>query len=104
MVRPHTHRPGFHPMPAQSASLAGLPSGRWLLAIVTALVLAGCVAPKPGADLPPFGDSVHYTKALQTYEPGDEVPPLHGDKALEAMQGYRQPVGGSSQAPSSSMP
>ncbi|PMR70181.1 hypothetical protein [Halomonas heilongjiangensis] len=80
-----------------------LPRHIWLAAIVVTLLLAGCVAPKPGADLPPFGDSVRHTKALQTYEPGDEVPPLHGAKAAEAMQGYRQPTGGG-QAPTSSLP
>lgn len=104
MFRPYTHRPDFHPLPVRKASRAGLPLGRGLLALVIALVLAGCVAPRPGADLPPFGDSVRHTKALQTYEPGDEVPPLHGDKAAEAMHGYRQPADGGGQAPSSSMP
>lgn len=67
---------------------------RWLAMSVVAIALVGCKAPRPGADLPPHGDSVRHTKALQTYEPGDEVPPLHGAKAVEAMQGYRLPSSG----------
>ncbi|WP_147270451.1 hypothetical protein [Halomonas sp. DQ26W] len=68
--------------------------------LLFATLLAGCMAPQPGADLPPYGESVQHTKALQTYEPGDPVPPLHGAKAAEAMRLYRQAPGGS-QAPSS---
>ena len=70
------------------------------LALVACLALGGCVAPRPGADLPPYGDSVRHTKALQTWEPGDAVPPLHGAKAMEAMRQYRLAPGGG-QAPSS---
>ncbi|MCH4565151.1 hypothetical protein MKP05_18800 [Halomonas sp. EGI 63088] len=77
---------------------------RLLVALGAILLLAGCMAPRPGADLPPFGDSMRHTRAVQTYQPGDEVPPLHGAKAAEAMHGYRQPAGGGGQAPSSSMP
>ena len=80
------------------------PRHAWLPAIAVTLLLAGCVAPRPGADLPPFGDSVRHTKSLQTYEPGDEVPPLHGAKAAEAMHGYRLPAGAAGQAPPSSLP
>ncbi|XKF15444.1 hypothetical protein LL947_13495 [Halomonas sp. BLK-85] len=65
------------------------------------LALAGCMAPRPGEDLPPFGDSVRHTKALQTYEPGDEVPPLQGAKAVDAMRVYRLPASGGGEAPSS---
>lgn len=101
MFRPHPYRPGFHPMNAREASPAGRPAGRWLLLVAIGLLLAGCMAPKPGADLPPFGDSVRHTKALQTYEPGDEVPPLHGAKAAESMRTYRLPPAGGGQAPSS---
>ncbi len=78
----------------------------WLLPLV-ALGLAGCTAPQPGADLPPFGDAVHHTKRLQTYEPGDEAPTLGGAKAAEAMQGYRGRAEGGQQAvptTSSSLP
>ncbi|XKH61081.1 hypothetical protein LG290_04825 [Halomonas sediminis] len=65
-----------------------------------ALALAGC-APRPGADLPAYGDSVRHTKALQTYEPGDKVPLLHGAKAADAMRTYRISPAGGGQAPSS---
>ena len=71
-----------------------------MASLVISLALAGCASPKPGVDLPPFGDSVRHTKALQTWEPGDEVPPLHGAKAAEAMRHYRLAPGGG-QAPSS---
>lgn len=72
---------------------------RWLAVSAVAVALAGCMAPRPGADLPPYGDSVRHTKAVQTYEPGDEVPPLNGTKAAGAMHGYRLPSsGGAGQA------
>ncbi|MDR5899531.1 hypothetical protein QC823_11105 [Halomonas vilamensis] len=71
------------------------------LAVAVTVLLAGCTAPRPGADLPPFGDSVRHTKQIQTYQLGDEVTPLSGDKAAEAMRTYRiAPVGGG-QAPTS---
>ncbi|MCG6657314.1 hypothetical protein HOP52_05945 [Halomonas campisalis] len=70
------------------------------LVVIASLALAGCVAPKPGADLPPYGDSVRHTKALQTWQEGDEVTPLHGAKAAEAMRNYRLAPGGG-QVPSS---
>lgn len=66
-----------------------------------ALLLLGCAAPRPGADLPPYGDSVRHTKALQTYEPDDKVPPLHGAKAAETMRTYRISPYGGGQAPGS---
>ncbi|MCE8015761.1 hypothetical protein HOP62_06660 [Halomonas sp. MCCC 1A17488] len=71
-----------------------------LAIIALAMVLTACMAPRPGADLPPYGDSVRHTKAIQTYEPGDEVPSLHGAKAAEAMRVYRLPAAGGGQAPS----
>ncbi|SFU36096.1 hypothetical protein [Halomonas korlensis] len=52
-------------------------------------LLMGCAA-QPGADLPPYGDSVRHMKELQTYRPGDEVTPMSGDKAAEAMRAYRK--------------
>ncbi|MBS9405254.1 hypothetical protein KG088_16685 [Halomonas sp. TRM85114] len=55
--------------------------------------LMGCAA-QPGADLPPYGDSVRHMKELQVYQPGDEVTPLSGEKAAEAMRAYRQPASG----------
>ena len=54
-------------------------------------VLMGCAA-QPGADLPPYGDSVRHMKELQIYHPGDEIAPMGGDKAAEAMRAYRKPA------------
>ncbi|MCE8001372.1 hypothetical protein [Billgrantia ethanolica] len=59
-----------------------------LAALAAAVGLAGCAA-QPGADLPPFGETVQHTKRLQTYEPGDDAPALGGAKAAEAMRNYR---------------
>jgi hypothetical protein len=80
-------QPASAPMPAVGSACWA----RLLPVLAAALLLAGCMAPRPGADLPPYGESVRHTKELQTYEPGDPVPPLHGAKAVEAMQHYRQP-------------
>ncbi|QOR38326.1 hypothetical protein HNO52_07270 [Billgrantia diversa] len=67
--------------------------------LALALVLSACTAPRPGADLPPYGDTVRHTREIQTYEPGDAVPPLHGAKAAEAMRTYRLPPAGAPLAP-----
>ncbi len=72
---------------------------RWPGVVILVLTLSACMAPQPGADLPPYGDSVRHTKQLQTYEPGDAVPPLHGAKAVEAMRTYRLPAAGAPQTP-----
>jgi hypothetical protein len=69
-----------------------------LAPLVASLGLVGCAAPQPGSDLPPFGETVEYTKRLQIYEPGDEVTPLGGAKAVEAMRGYRTRSAGGQQA------
>ncbi|MGR4068936.1 hypothetical protein [Billgrantia sp. C5P2] len=79
----------------------------WWVPLIVTLGLAGCAAPQPGADLPPFGDTVNHTKRLQTYEPGDEAPTLGGAKAAEAIRGYRGAAAGGQQAvpmTSSSLP
>lgn len=81
------------------ASSAHRPLIGWLLALGCALALAGCKAPRPGADLPAFGESVRHTKAMQTYQPGDPVPTLGGAKAAQAMRGYRAPAGGQQASP-----
>lgn len=70
---------------------------RWLGVVALALALSACTAPRPGGDLPPYGDSVRHTKQLQAYEPGDAVPPLNGGKAAEAMRSYRLPPAGTAQ-------
>lgn len=75
--------------------------GIQLLPLAIAVGLAGCAA-QPGADLPPFGETVQHTKRLQTYEPGDDAPALGGAKAAEAMRGYRSGTSGQQSLPMSS--
>ncbi|MCE8043191.1 hypothetical protein [Billgrantia desiderata] len=78
-----------------------LARGIRLAALATAMGLAGCAA-QPGADLPPFGDTVQHTKRLQTHEPGDDAPALGGAKAAEAMRNYRSGGAGLQPLPMSS--
>lgn len=88
--------------PLRGAAARLLRDGLNGLAVTSlALLLVACTAPRPGTDLPPYGDSVRHAKALQTYEPDDKVPPLHGAKAAEAMRTYRIPPSGGGQAPGS---
>lgn len=61
---------------------------RTLLAVATAILITGC-ASSPGADLPPHGVSLRHTMAAQVYRPGDEAPPMTGDKAASVMEFYR---------------
>ncbi|MCE8012124.1 hypothetical protein [Billgrantia desiderata] len=78
-----------------------LTRGIRLAALAAAVGLAGCAA-QPGADLPPFGETVQHTKRLQTYESGDEAPALGGAKAAEAMRNYRSGGVGQQALPMSS--
>lgn len=62
---------------------------------VMSLALVGLLtacAGQPGADLPPYGDTVRHMIDTQTYEPGDPVSPTRGDKVAGALDGYRQPA------------
>ncbi|WP_168013226.1 hypothetical protein [Halomonas salinarum] len=54
-------------------------------------MLSACAA-QPGADLPPFGDTVRHMIDTQTYQPGDPVSPTQGDKVAGALESYRQPA------------
>lgn len=76
-----------------SHSFAVLP--RFAVAGLVPLALVGmlsaCVA-QPGADLPPYGDTVRHMIETQTYQPGDPVSPTQGDKVAGALDGYRQPA------------
>lgn len=100
VLSPQASRQASLQKPRQSPARARARPLALIASLVAGLALAGCASPKPGADLPPFGDSVRHTKALQTWQEGDEVTPLHGAKAVEAMRHYRlAPSGG--QAPSS---
>ena len=60
--------------------------------VLTPLLLTAC-ALTPGGERPEFGESVQHMIQVQTYSPGDEVPPLQGDKAAAAMEAYRIDVG-----------
>lgn len=61
---------------------------RVLLVAVTGALITGC-ASSPGDDLPPFGATLRQTMNHQVYRPGDEAPPLIGDKAASVMEFYR---------------
>lgn len=61
---------------------------RIVLAVVTGVLITGC-ATSPGDDLSPFGTSVRHAMESQTYRPGDETPPLSGDKAARTLELYR---------------
>jgi hypothetical protein len=60
------------------------------IAIVTAagVVLTAC-AGSPGDDLPPFGETVMTIKEAQTWNEGDTVPTLSGDRGTRSMEAYR---------------
>lgn len=68
-----------------------------LIIILLAALAAGCSTPTRTGEGPSFdsrfGDAVRHTVRHQTYQDGDEVPPLPGDRAAEAMRLYR--TGGS---------
>lgn len=64
-----------------------------LITLVAALLVAACETPTRAGNGPSFesrfGDTVRHTVQAQTYEAGDPVPPLHGDRAGAAMRVYR---------------
>ncbi|WP_458526214.1 hypothetical protein [Onishia taeanensis] len=80
-----------------SHSLIVLPRAvlhRFAAASLMSLALVGgltACAGQPGADLPPYGDTVRHMIETQTYQPGDPVSPTQGDKVAGALDGYRQP-------------
>lgn len=61
------------------------------LAISFAVVsfLAGC-ANEPTVLDPPFGDSVRHMIAIQTTEPARDASGLDGEKAIKALETYRE--------------
>ena len=65
---------------------------RVFIPALAAVLLTAC-ALTPGGERPPFGESVRHMIQVQTYGPGDDVPPLRGDKAAAAMEVYRHDVG-----------
>ncbi|MBB3189251.1 hypothetical protein [Halomonas cerina] len=83
-----TFLPG-HGTPPAATSTRRLVRG--LTLALGAAFLVGCAA-NPGQGLPPYGDSVRHMKQAQTYQPGDEVPALSGDKAARALEAYRRPT------------
>lgn len=54
-----------------------------------AIALAAC-AGSPGDDLPPFGETVMAVKEAQTWNEGDNVPTLSGDRGSRSMEAYRK--------------
>jgi hypothetical protein len=61
-----------------------------LSAVLAALALSACTT---NMDDPRFGDAVRHMIRVQTYQPGDEVPPLDAAKAAAAVNAYRQDLG-----------
>ena len=72
---------------------AGIPLTMVRLPMVACalLVLAGCETP-PTALEEDFGSSVRSTIALQTAQPGQETPALHGVKADASFRAYQSEV------------
>lgn len=66
---------------------------RVLMLAILSLLVTACAALTPGGERPEFGESVRHMIQVQTYSPGEEVPPLRGDKAAAAMEAYRHDVG-----------
>ena len=64
--------------------------GRYVVACAI-LTLVGCETP-PTALEEDFGSSVRNTIALQTAQPGQETPALHGVKADAAFRAYETSV------------
>lgn len=63
---------------------------RVTLLLLSSLLVAACATVPPAADRPAFGETVRHMIQVQTYEPGDEVPSLHGDRAATSMGAYRR--------------
>ena len=61
-----------------------------LLTLLVA-VLPGC-ATEPSATQKEFGSSVRHMISAQTYEPGDEVTGLDGEKSRGILQMYREDI------------
>ena len=61
-----------------------------LLTLLVA-VLPGC-ATEPSATQKEFGSSVRHMISAQTYEPGDEVTGLDGEKSLGILKSYREDI------------
>lgn len=61
-----------------------------LLTLLVA-VLPGC-ATEPSATQKEFGSSVRHMISTQTYEPGDEVTGLDGEKSRGVLQSYREDI------------
>jgi hypothetical protein len=63
---------------------------QWKCSVVLAAVvaIAGC-AGSPGDDLPAFGETVTAIKEAQTWNEGDAVPTMNGDRGTRSMEAYR---------------
>ena len=64
---------------------------KWLIVACAFFALVGCETP-PSAVEEDFGSSVRNTIALQTAQPGQETPALHGVKADASFRAYQKEV------------
>jgi len=59
--------------------------------ILLTMILTGC-ATEQSVTQKEFGSSVRHMISSQTYEPGDEVPSLDGDKSRNVIHTYREDI------------
>ena len=62
------------------------------LTIVLSIILSGCATNQPSATQTEFGSSVRHMISSQTYEPGDEISSLDGDKSRKVIHTYREDI------------
>lgn len=62
------------------------------LTIILNIILSGCATNEQSATQKEFGSSVRHMISSQTYEPGDEVPSLDGDKSRRVNHAYREDI------------
>ncbi|MCW8193487.1 hypothetical protein F6455_01640 [Proteobacteria bacterium 005FR1] len=59
------------------------------IAIIAAGTVLTACAGSPGEDLPPFGETVMAIKEAQTWNEGDAVPTLTGERGTRSLEAYR---------------
>ena len=63
-----------------------------LSSIMLAIALSACATNDDSATQKEFGSSVRHMISAQTYEPGDDVPSLDGDKSRNVIRAYREDI------------